>query len=48
MQISEIISNRINDLNELASILGITPFGAGVFLKGEGNVNLKTLEFLII
>lgn len=44
MQISEIISNRINDLNELASILGITPFGAGVFLKGEGNVNLKTLE----
>lgn len=44
MKIKEAINSRISNLNELGELLRISPFGAGVFLKGEGNVTLNELD----
>ena len=41
--ISEIISKKA-DVNELSQLLNISPFGVGVFLKGNGNVTLQQLD----
>ena len=43
--IGKLISERA-DVNELSQILNISPFGVGVFLKGDGNVTLKQLDEL--
>ena len=44
MKISEIINERMENLNELADLLGVNPFFVGCILKGQTGITLNELD----